>query len=164
MCAVSTREYRELLPKMAETVGVSSSAISGKIVEASMEPLQQLQERRWENVGILVIYIDGQRFADSHIISAVGVDVGRPEAHHGHRAGCDRECNRRHASADSPGRPRAGDQSSVPVHHRWGQGTASRNRGGLWQRSASETLQQSHRRPTPALSRGVQRPLPGKSL
>ena len=72
---VSTREYQEVLPQMAATVGVSRSAISRKAVEASLEQLQQLQERRWENVEILVIYLDGQRFADHHVISAVGVDA-----------------------------------------------------------------------------------------
>jgi putative transposase len=71
---VSTREYQEVLPQMAETVGVSRSAISRKAIEASIEQLQQLQERRWEDMDILVIYIDGQRFADHHILSAVGVD------------------------------------------------------------------------------------------
>jgi putative transposase len=34
-----------------------------------------LQERRWDGVEILVIYIDGQRFGDHHILSVVGVDV-----------------------------------------------------------------------------------------
>lgn len=72
---VSTREYQEGLPQMAETVGVSRSAISRKAVEASAEQLKQLQERRWENVEILVIYIDGQRFGEHHILSAVGVDA-----------------------------------------------------------------------------------------
>jgi transposase-like protein len=72
---VSTREYQEVLPQMAETVGVSRSAISRKAVEASAEQLKKLQERRWENVEILVIYIDGQRFGDHHILSAVGVDA-----------------------------------------------------------------------------------------
>ncbi len=71
---VSTREYQEVLPQMAATVGVSRSAISRKAIDASVEQLQQLQERRWENVEILVIYIDGQRFAEHHILSAVGVD------------------------------------------------------------------------------------------
>lgn len=71
---VSTREYQEVLPQMAETVGVSRSAISRRAIEASVEQLQQLQERRWEDVDILVIYIDGQRFAEHHILSAVGVD------------------------------------------------------------------------------------------
>jgi len=72
---VSTREYAEVLPQMAETVGVSRSAISRQAIEASVEQLQQLQERRWEGVEILVIYIDGQRFAEQHVISAVGVDA-----------------------------------------------------------------------------------------
>lgn len=72
---VSTREYQEVLPQMAETVGVSRSAISRKAVEASVEQLQQLQERRWDKVELLVIYIDGQRFGEHHIISAVGVDT-----------------------------------------------------------------------------------------
>jgi len=71
---ISTREYQEVLPQMAETVGVSRSAISRKAIEGSVEQLHELQERRWENIEILVIYIDGQRFADHHILSAVGVD------------------------------------------------------------------------------------------
>src|SRR5689334_6532221 len=75
MRGVSTREYREVLPQMAATVGVSKSAISRQAIDASVEQLQQLQERRWENVEILVIYIDGQHFAEHHILSAVGVDA-----------------------------------------------------------------------------------------
>jgi putative transposase len=71
---VSTREYQEVLPQMAATVGVSRSAISRKAIDASVEQLRALQERRWENVEILILYIDGQRFADHHIIAAVGVD------------------------------------------------------------------------------------------
>ena len=72
---VSTREYEEVLPKMAETVGVSRSSVSRQAVEASSEQLKLLQERRWEQVEVLIIYIDGQRFGEHHILSAVGVDV-----------------------------------------------------------------------------------------
>jgi putative transposase len=75
MRGISTREYHEVLPKMAETVGVSRSSVSRQAVEASVEQLKQLQERRWDHVEILVIYIDGQRFAEHHILSAVGVDL-----------------------------------------------------------------------------------------
>src|SRR6478609_2611872 len=74
MRGISTREYHEVLPKMAETVGVSRSAVSRQAIEASVEQLKQLQERRWDQVEILVIYLDGQRFAEHHILSAVGVD------------------------------------------------------------------------------------------
>lgn len=72
---ISTREYEEVLPQMAATVGVSKSAISREAIEASVEQLQQLRERRWDKIEILVIYIDGQRFAKHHVLSAVGVDV-----------------------------------------------------------------------------------------
>lgn len=75
MRGVSTREYHEVLPQMAETVGVSKSAVSRQAIEASTEQLKLLQERRWDKVEILVIYIDGQRFGDHLIISAVGVDL-----------------------------------------------------------------------------------------
>jgi putative transposase len=74
MRGLSTRQYNDVLPAMAATVGVSRSAVSRQAAEASAEQLKQLQERRWDEVEILVIYIDGQRFGQHHILSAVGVD------------------------------------------------------------------------------------------
>lgn len=71
---VSTREYDEVLPKMTETVGVARSSVSRQAIEASAEKLKSLRERRWDSTEILVIYIDGQRFGEHHILSAVGVD------------------------------------------------------------------------------------------
>ncbi len=71
---ISTREYDEVLPKMAETVGVSRSSVSRQAIEASAEQLKTLREKRWDATEILVIYIDGQRFGAHHILSAVGVD------------------------------------------------------------------------------------------
>src|SRR5947209_4758097 len=55
--------------------GYHAARSAGKPIEASVEQLQQLQERRWDKVGILVIYIDGQRFGAHLVLSAVGVDV-----------------------------------------------------------------------------------------
>lgn len=72
---VSTRNYECVIPEMAATVGVKKSSISRQVIEASAEQLRQLRERRWDQVEILVIYIDGQRFGAHHIISAVGVDL-----------------------------------------------------------------------------------------
>ncbi len=71
---VSTRQYEEVLPEMASTVGVSKSAISRQAIEGSAEQLRQLRERRWDKVDLLVLYIDGQRFGAHHVISAVGID------------------------------------------------------------------------------------------
>src|SRR5437667_12542268 len=71
---VSTRQYRAVLPEMAETVGVSRSSVSREAVEASEEELKRLCERRFEAVNLLVIYLDGVIFGDHHVLVAMGVD------------------------------------------------------------------------------------------
>jgi len=72
---VSTRSYARVLPEMAEQVGVSKSAISREAIEAGERVLKALAERRLDDVDLLVIYIDGMRFGEYHVIAAVGVDV-----------------------------------------------------------------------------------------
>ena len=76
MRGVSTRKYKEVLPQMAETVGVSKSSVSREFIEASEAALKALCERRFENKDILVVYIDGQVFGEHHVLTAVGVDRG----------------------------------------------------------------------------------------
>jgi putative transposase len=71
---VSTRQYRAVLPEMAETVGVSRSSVSREAIEASEEELKRLCERRLEAVNLLVIYLDGVIFGDHHVLVAMGVD------------------------------------------------------------------------------------------
>lgn len=72
---VSTRNYREVIPRLADSAGVSRSAVSREAGEAAARQLEQLLERRWDDVEILVIYIDGMQFGSHHVISAVGVDI-----------------------------------------------------------------------------------------
>ena len=74
MRGISTRQYAEVLPEMAETCGVSKSTVSREAAEAGEEALKELVERRFEAIDLLVIYIDGMQFGEHHIISAVGVD------------------------------------------------------------------------------------------
>ena len=74
MRGISTRQYAEVLPEMASTCGVSKSNVSREAAEAGEEALNELLERRFEEVDLLVIYIDGMMFGEHHVISAVGVD------------------------------------------------------------------------------------------
>lgn len=74
MAGVSTRNYERVLPEMAKTVGVSKSSVSRHAVEASAKALEALAERRFDEVDILVVYIDGIIFGEHHVIVAVGVD------------------------------------------------------------------------------------------
>lgn len=75
MRGVSTRNYKEVLPAMAESVGMSKSAVSREFQEVSEEALKELCERRFEEKDILVIYLDGLIFGGHHVLVALGVDV-----------------------------------------------------------------------------------------
>lgn len=74
LSGVSTRNYAKVLPEMAESVGISRSAVSREFIAASEDELKALCERRLEEVAILIIYIDGIRFGEQHVIVALGVD------------------------------------------------------------------------------------------
>jgi putative transposase len=76
MKGVSSRKYKDILPEMAETVGVSKSQISREFISASEKQLKILCERRFDDKDILVVYIDGIQFGDCHVIVALGVDSG----------------------------------------------------------------------------------------
>lgn len=74
MRGVSTRNYKEVIPAMAETAGVSRSAVSRRVAEASEAEVEALLSRRFGELKLLVIYIDGLVFGDYTMIGAVGVD------------------------------------------------------------------------------------------
>ena len=74
MRGISTRQYAEVLPEMASTCGVSKSTVSREAAAAGEEALKELLERRFDQIELLVIYIDGMQFGEHHVISAVGVE------------------------------------------------------------------------------------------
>lgn len=74
MRGVSTRNYGPALREMADSAGVSKSQISREWIAASSEQLEVLQARRFDDVDILVVYVDGMQFGDHHVLAAVGVD------------------------------------------------------------------------------------------
>jgi putative transposase len=74
MKGISTRNYQDVIPKMAETVAVSKSNISREFIEQSEQTLRQLCERRFDDKDILIVYIDGIQFSEIHVIVALGVD------------------------------------------------------------------------------------------
>jgi putative transposase len=82
---VSTRQYRCVLPEMAETVGVAKSSVSAEAIAASEEELAKLCERRWEGVEFLVIYLDGLIFGSHHILAAVGVEYSENAERNGRK-------------------------------------------------------------------------------
>ena len=76
MKGVSTRQYKQILPEMAETVGVSKSQISREFMASSENQFKQLCERRFDGIDIVAVYVDGIQFGTCHVIVALGVDSG----------------------------------------------------------------------------------------
>ena len=64
---VSTRHYEEVVPAVAGRCGVSNSAVSREFQDASAEALQALCERRFEEVDLRIIYIDGKNFGGHQV-------------------------------------------------------------------------------------------------
>ena len=71
---VSTRQYGAVIPKMADTVGVSKSSVSRAAIQASEGQLERLLNRRFDDLDLLIIYLDGMHFGEQCVIGAVGVD------------------------------------------------------------------------------------------
>src|SRR5712692_938954 len=74
LSGVSTRNYEKLLREMADTVGVKKSSGRREIIAESAGKLQELNERRFEQQELLVIYLDGMVFGEHHVLCAVGID------------------------------------------------------------------------------------------
>ena len=75
MHGVSTRNYKQVIPQMTETAGVSRSAVSRAAIEASEAEVEALLSRRFDDLKLLVIYVDGLVFGDYTMIGVVGVDA-----------------------------------------------------------------------------------------
>jgi transposase-like protein len=75
MAGVSTRRYADVLPEMAEQVGISKSQVSREFIDAGERLLKELAERDFSEIDLLVIYLDGVQFGPYHVICAVGVDA-----------------------------------------------------------------------------------------
>ena len=75
IAGVSTRRYEQVIPAMAETVGVSKSQVSRETIEAGERLLKDLAERDFSKLDILAVWIDGLQLGSYHVICAVGVDA-----------------------------------------------------------------------------------------
>jgi|KBSSwiStaDraftv2_1062776.scaffolds.fasta_scaffold307002_1 transposase-like protein len=70
---VSTRRYKRVIKEMADSIGISKSALSRANIEAGEKLLKELAERRFDQ-DMLVIYIDGLQLGSFHVLGAIGVD------------------------------------------------------------------------------------------
>src|SRR5262245_34982933 len=74
IAGVSTRRYQQVLPEMAQTVGVSKSQVSRETIEAGERLLEELAGRDFSALDLLAVWIDGIQLGSYHVIGAAGVD------------------------------------------------------------------------------------------
>jgi transposase-like protein len=72
---ISTRNYAEGVEKFVGGYGTSSSTISRKMTRATADKLKELMTRRFENLELGVLMIDGVHFGDQTVVIALGIDI-----------------------------------------------------------------------------------------
>jgi len=72
---ISCRNYEKAAEAVPGAIGLSSSTVSRRFVEASAGKLREFQERDLSGLDILVIFLDGKTFAEDEMVLALGVAV-----------------------------------------------------------------------------------------
>ena len=72
---ISCRNYEKAAECVPGAIGLSSSTVSRRFVEASAGRLREFQERDLGGLDIIVIFLDGKTFADDEMVLALGVGM-----------------------------------------------------------------------------------------
>jgi transposase-like protein len=70
---ISCRNYEAAAEDIPGAIGLSSSTVSRRFVEASAEELRKFMERDLSSYDITVIFLDGKTFAEDSMVVALGV-------------------------------------------------------------------------------------------
>ncbi len=73
MLGLSTRHYGEAVRQFTEAYGLEKSAISEHFIEASRAKLQEMMERRLDQLRLCALLIDATPFQGQHMIVALGI-------------------------------------------------------------------------------------------
>lgn len=73
---ISCRNYEQAAEQIPGAIGLSSSTVSRKFIEASARKLREFQERDLSGLDLVAIFLDGKTFAEDQMVIAVGVDLG----------------------------------------------------------------------------------------
>ena len=71
---ISTRQYGAVIPKMADTMGVSEIQRQPGAKRVSEAQLNKLLNRRFDHLDLLIIYVDGMHFGHQSVTGAVGIN------------------------------------------------------------------------------------------
>jgi transposase-like protein len=72
---ISCRNYEKAAAVVPGAIGISSSTVSRKFVEASTAKLKKFQERDLKGLDIVALFLDGKTFAEDTMVIAMGVTI-----------------------------------------------------------------------------------------
>jgi transposase-like protein len=72
---ISCNNYKEASEHIPGALGLSSSTVSQRFIEASSKKLKELQERDLSKYDIAALILDGKRFGDDMLIMGLGVTI-----------------------------------------------------------------------------------------
>jgi putative transposase len=70
---ISCRNYEAAAEAIPGAIGLSSSTVSRRFIEASAEKLKEFQERRLSEWDLTAVFLDGKTFAEDSLVLALGV-------------------------------------------------------------------------------------------
>ena len=73
---ISCRNYEAAAESVPGAIGLSSSTVSRRFVEASAQKLKVLQERDLSQDDVVAIFLDGKTFAEDTMVVALGITMG----------------------------------------------------------------------------------------
>ena len=72
---ISCRNFEQAAEQIPGAIGLSSSSVSRKVVEASARKLREFQERDLSDLDLVALFLDGKSFAEDQMVVAAGVDL-----------------------------------------------------------------------------------------
>ncbi len=72
---ISCRNYEAAAETIPGAIGLSSSTVSRRFIEASGAKLREFQERDLSGQDVVAIFVDGKTFADDEMVLALGVTL-----------------------------------------------------------------------------------------
>jgi len=72
---ISCRNYEAAAEAIPGAIGLSSSTVSRRFVEASAEKLRELAERDLSGEDVVAIFLDGKTFAEDTMVLALGITM-----------------------------------------------------------------------------------------
>jgi transposase-like protein len=74
VCGLSTRKYQRAVQTVLKGYGIAKSSVSRQFIRATAAELEQLCQRRLENLKLVAVMIDGIEFAGQVMVVALGLD------------------------------------------------------------------------------------------